>query len=244
MSFVNLLDNVVWTDFDITNRTEAMVHSVVSRVEENILNRKVTGAQLGLWTLTNEEKALLQTYNDICLVAHSEGESARSDMLKLQLCLNYESALVRLSKLTVIEIDLNERESAESNKLIAEERLSLPEVLEPEFVTDENGVEIPNPAIEQDKLERNQAENVLSTALSRLEKPLITDPIIVTDMEGNETEMENSILTQDNTERTEAQMIVDDVTQDTLDLWNLRNPPPVVEDLSVYNSETDVDPPS
>ena len=47
MSFVNLFSNDIWSDADITRRTEAMVHSVTPAFEETILTRKVMAASMG-----------------------------------------------------------------------------------------------------------------------------------------------------------------------------------------------------
>ena len=157
MSFVNLLSNDRWTDADITRRTEAMVHSVVPQIEENILNRKLAAAGMGQWTLTDDEMATLAAYSQACMAAHQAGIDARSDAAKLDAVLAYESALARL-ELPVID--------------------DLPDV------TDQEGVTSPNPGLAVDIAEREA-----------------------------------------------AQFVVDDVTDETLLLWNLRHP--VVEEPEV-----------
>lgn len=107
MSFINLLENTIWSDNDITNRTESMVHSRFSISEETILNRKVTGAQLGYWELSQEEQAQLIEYSNICNIAHSEGISARYDNNLLKKIIEYENAQKVLLQNELTEDDRN-----------------------------------------------------------------------------------------------------------------------------------------
>lgn len=102
MSFVNLYGNDIWSETDIVNKTEAMIHSTVSIEMENILNRKVTASVIGQYVLTNEDKALLDTYQRVCLYAQEEGNSARTDMALLLKVFPVESAMKRLA-LPVVE---------------------------------------------------------------------------------------------------------------------------------------------
>lgn len=92
MSFINLLSNDIWTEADITKRTEAIVHSEFSLEEENILHRKVTGSITGLYQLTGEEQRDLQRYTEICELAKQEGIVARKDMALLLKVFDLESA--------------------------------------------------------------------------------------------------------------------------------------------------------
>ncbi len=96
MSFVNTLSNDVWTDADITRRTEAMVHSITPREEEVILTRKVMAVSMGQWTLTETEQAELAAYQAACFESHQAGLDARADMALLQATLGYEAAPARL----------------------------------------------------------------------------------------------------------------------------------------------------
>lgn len=136
MSFVNLLSNDRWTDADITRRTEAMVHSVVPAIEENVLMRKSMAAAQGQWTLTADEMALIGAYSQACMTAHQAGIDARADWAKLEAVLALESSI---------------------------ERLTLPMVTEPlTVIVDE--VEVPNPAIEIDAQERAAAQITVDNA--------------------------------------------------------------------------------
>lgn len=156
MSCIDLLGNVVWQDADITYYTEGMIHSKVSVIEETILNRKLTAATIGEWTLTDDEQAQIGAYKQVCLEAHAEGVAARADMAQLNLCLDYEAALARLS---------------------------VPPVTEPETIT-------------------------------------------VVDLDGNATEVPNPAIAADTAERAEAQAVVDNVQESTLELYALRHPAP------------------
>lgn len=96
MSFVNLMGNDVWSEADIVNRTEAMIRSVFSDQVVAILNRKATGAALGQYTMTDDERAELARYAQACEDAHQAGNAARADMALLQRALDVEAAQRRL----------------------------------------------------------------------------------------------------------------------------------------------------
>lgn len=140
MSFVNLLANDIWSDADITRRTEAMVHSVTPAFEETILTRKVMAASMGQWTMTETDQAELAAYTQACTDAHAAGLAARADMALLQSVLDYETAV---------------------------ERLTCDPVTEPltvEEIIDGSAYEVPNPAIAQDAAERTEAQAAVSGA--------------------------------------------------------------------------------
>lgn len=152
MSFINLLSNDIWSDQDITRRTESMVHAEFSLEEENILHRKVTGSISGLYELSLEEQQQLARYTEICEIAKQEGIAARNDMTLL---------------LNVFEVEK------------AKERLSLP-VVEP--VLDEEGNITNQEEIDNDIQERNDAQITIDNAteeelqLIELRKPVIEVP--------------------------------------------------------------------
>lgn len=89
-SFIDLNGDTVWSDADITARTEAMVASVVSAQEQTILARKTLAAQVGAWTLTDDEMALQQVFGQVCAEAHAAGVAAREDNALLAAVLDYE----------------------------------------------------------------------------------------------------------------------------------------------------------
>jgi hypothetical protein len=92
-SFINLLANDVWSESDIINRTEAMIASEYPPAAAAILNRKVSGAALGQYTLTAAEQADLAHYAQVSNAARAAGEAARADMAKLRAVMEYEQAL-------------------------------------------------------------------------------------------------------------------------------------------------------
>lgn len=98
MSFVNMLANDVWSDQDITNRTEAMVRAVVPLADELVLNRKVQGAALGEYTLTAEDQAQMALLAQAGLAAQQAGIEARADMALLMDVLAVEAAEARLAQ--------------------------------------------------------------------------------------------------------------------------------------------------
>ena len=107
MSFINLLANDIWTDADITRRTESMVHSEFPLEEENILHRKVTGSMGGMYQLTEDEQRSLQRYTQLCEYAKQEGIAARNDMALLLRVFELENANLRLHQ-PIVEPILDE----------------------------------------------------------------------------------------------------------------------------------------
>ncbi len=97
MSFIDLQGDIVWSEADITARTEAMVHAEFSVQEEIILNRKVTGTVLGQWQMTPSEQGELMRYVAACLQAKQAGAEARADNDRLRQALAVEAALRRLA---------------------------------------------------------------------------------------------------------------------------------------------------
>lgn len=97
MSFVNLMANDVWSEADITHRTEALLHGTVSKETELILSRKMIGYSLGLVIPTAQEAADLTVYEAAAYAAQQAGVAARADMALLASVLNYEAAQARLA---------------------------------------------------------------------------------------------------------------------------------------------------
>lgn len=98
MSFVDLLGRDVWTEADIVARTEALLHSEVSRQEELILSRKMIAFSMGRLVPNAEEGELLGRYELAAYLAQQEGIAARADMALLQGALDVEVAQSRLAR--------------------------------------------------------------------------------------------------------------------------------------------------
>lgn len=135
MSFIDLMANDVWSEADITHRTEAMLHGQVSKEQELILSRKMIGFSLGLVIPTAEEQVELTTYQLAAEAAQQAGVEARADMALLQEVLDYEAA---------------------------QARLALPAIIDPVMIT-EGEEEIPNPGVAADMAERAEAQSVIGT---------------------------------------------------------------------------------
>jgi hypothetical protein len=160
-TFIDLLGSVVWSDADITNRTEFVVRQQFNEIDETVLNRKVSGAALGAYTLTAEDQAEIAHFGQVTQAAGLLGVQARADMALLQTALDYEAA---------------------------ERRLALPEFDGPETVevTDMEGnvTTVPNPAFVQDQAERSIAESLLTSStqetldLVALRRPPILEPTV------------------------------------------------------------------
>ena len=94
---VNLMASDIWSDVDITNRTEAMLRAQFSLTDEQVLNRKVTGAQLGIYQLTDADKAQVAAFAAATLASREAGDAARADMATLRQILDVEAAQRRLA---------------------------------------------------------------------------------------------------------------------------------------------------
>ena len=97
MSFIDMMADDVWSDADITRRTEAMIFSRFPPETENIMNRKATGAALGLYVPTQEEQAQLAEYTAVANAARDAGNQARKDMELLVSALEVEKAQIRVA---------------------------------------------------------------------------------------------------------------------------------------------------
>lgn len=97
MSFINMMANDVWSDSDITNRTEAMIASEFSSVKLAILNRKATGAALGQYQLNAEEASEITRYAELSESARLAGVKAKADMELLLEVFKLEAANARLA---------------------------------------------------------------------------------------------------------------------------------------------------
>lgn len=97
-SFIDLMANDIWSDADITRRTEAMVRSEFSLEAETILNRKVAGISLGQYSPTPDDLAEMARFKSVVDAAHDEGVAARADMALLLQVFPLEEAQRRLDR--------------------------------------------------------------------------------------------------------------------------------------------------
>lgn len=98
MSFVDLMKNNTWSDYDITNYTEAVIASEFSQTTQNILNRKLTGSLLGSYTLTPEDDLEVTRFKEVSYAAQLQGQQAKKDMELLAQILPVERAFQRLQQ--------------------------------------------------------------------------------------------------------------------------------------------------
>lgn len=83
-SFIDLYDNIDWSEKDITNRTESMIAALVSPDDERILNRKLQAVQLGEYVLDQDDMAEIAVLKDVANKAHMAGIMARADIAILR----------------------------------------------------------------------------------------------------------------------------------------------------------------
>lgn len=125
MSFINLLANDVWSDADITKRTEALIRAEFSVEQEAILNRKATGAVLGQYSLSQEEHIELLRYREVSNMARAEGEAARADMGLLLSVMQLEKDTAILSTMSIQQAMSLRDSDIEEERIAAEVVLSM-----------------------------------------------------------------------------------------------------------------------
>ena len=124
INFVNLLDNIEWSDKDITNKTESMVAAIVSPEEERILNRKIQAMGMGEYVLDEEDVEQVNKLKYIANLAHQEGIIARQNMSLLKKVWLYETA-----KNTLFRSDEHDIAQTEITNLQSKDTLSESETL-------------------------------------------------------------------------------------------------------------------
>lgn len=119
---VNLMASDIWTDADITRRTEAIVRSQFSAEAETILNRKVVAMSVGEYEPTASDIEEISRFRDVVDEAQALGAAARADMALLNQVLVMEEANRRLARplppddatASVVSLDADERAKARS----------------------------------------------------------------------------------------------------------------------------------
>ena len=97
-----LADQKAWGPRQIAKRAELEVRKLFSRDAEMIINRKVTGAAQGVYTLTDTEAASVVAFQTAAFTAQVVARQAEIDNEKLAKVLAYEQAgrdILRLSLL-------------------------------------------------------------------------------------------------------------------------------------------------
>ncbi len=160
MSFINMMASDVWSDADITRRTEAMLRTEFNQEAETILNRKVLGISLGTYEPTAQDQADIARYDQVAKAVQAEGVAARADMALLLRVFPLEEAQRRLDRLALV---------------VAWDRLQDPEV-EP-VVDEDTGAVLNADEVAQDQAERATALAAVSGAvIERDDGQPILDP--------------------------------------------------------------------
>lgn len=132
MSFINMLENDLWTDAEIANKADDLIHETFPIIQETILNRKVLGSQLGEWTLTEEDLAEQDRYRKVCEDAALMSDEAKADNLLLRRILEVEPSyqLVKSPPISPIienDIVINQEQITQDvhNKILAQDIVDL-----------------------------------------------------------------------------------------------------------------------
>lgn len=180
MSFVDLMADDVWAEADIVRRTEAMIRSEFSAEAETILNRKVSGMVLGIYTPTEAEQAEMGRYQATVEAARVAGNEARADMAVLLRVFPLEEAQRRLDRVALVvawdrlqdpEVEpvVDEETGAVTNAEDVErdqaERAAALSAVSGHVIVRDDGQEILDPeAVEKDRAERDAARAVIAAA--------------------------------------------------------------------------------
>lgn len=180
MSFVDLMADDRWSEADIVRRTEAMIRSEFSAEAETILNRKVSGMVLGIYTPTEAEQAEMARYQATVEAARVAGNEARADMATLLRVFPLEDAQRRLDRVAlvvawdrlqdpevelVVDEDTGEVTNAEEVAQDQAERAAALSAVSGHVIVRDDGQEILDPeAVEKDKDERDAARAVIAAA--------------------------------------------------------------------------------
>jgi len=105
MSFIDLMSNNVFTDQEITRRTELMIRTSFTEEEELILNRKLSAKITGVYQPTPEEEAEFVEFGTLALYAQQVGIQARIDNELLKEILSVEPSYLRLREPIVDPIE-------------------------------------------------------------------------------------------------------------------------------------------
>ena len=105
MSFVDLTSSDRWSPTDIRAKVLNLIRREFSETDEAVLNRKLQGKTLGLYTLTASDAALIAKLDAARQAAQAAGAQAIADAALLNTVLDFENG-VTLEPLTGAALDL------------------------------------------------------------------------------------------------------------------------------------------
>jgi hypothetical protein len=178
MSFIDLMANDVWSEADMTRRTEAMIRSEFSQEAETIINRKLLGAQMGTYAPTLADMQEMERYAVVAQGAQAAGLAARANMALLRRVFVMEEAQRRLDRVSleaawaiiqappiepVVDEATGEISNADEIAFDEQARASAQLLVEPYTIMIDGEPEIDPAAIESDEAERAAAQAVIDT---------------------------------------------------------------------------------
>lgn len=89
---IDLMQDTIWTDAEITARTEDYIRERFPLVDELVINRMLWGQALGAYTLNADEQATVAAFQQRVLKARQMGIEWRTGNALLRDVLAYETA--------------------------------------------------------------------------------------------------------------------------------------------------------
>lgn len=210
-SFINMHDNVEFTEAQIGKRMKAIERSRYSARQETMLNREASGISLGV---TQPDQDVLTRINDFknfigeCVVL---SDLVRSENAAKIQAIEYEAAAARLDKHILSEGAEEYVIEKVSGKIVDLDAEPLPEFVDVVMINEdgeEETVTVKNPAI---------VETVTIPAIEPI--PEFIDNISYDG--GGEEQVEsvrNPLIVADESERAAAQEIVDSASDDVVEI--------------------------
>ena len=179
MGWIDLMGNSPMTQAQLDKRNSALIRSKYTKDREDMINRMLSGSLAGMYTMSEDEQALVAEYSAYCKEIQAQRIQARDDSILLQKALEYEKAQQRLAQYILSEgVEAQDEIPAvideDTGEIITEAIPAvigidpLPPTVMQNILDDEGNIisteEIPNPEIVEDEAERAAAQDIIDNA--------------------------------------------------------------------------------
>jgi hypothetical protein len=177
MNFIDKSGSLVYTEAQIARRLERIERTRYSKRDEDVLNRIVSGASMGVYAPTDEEQAQIAAFNAFMAEMVALAAEVRADNTFVAQRVAYENALARLAQHKLADGrpevyedqptgDLDDDGNPVMESVLVQTAVDPEPLAIDEMVYDEEGnvvdvTTVANPAIAQDEAERAAAQAVV-----------------------------------------------------------------------------------